>query len=88
MGSNVTVYGADSCSDCRRAKQYLDTNGIAFDWVDVEASPDEVETIMGYNDGRNTIPVIVFADGSHLTEPSNAELAVKLGFTDSSHARR
>jgi len=88
MASTLKVYGTDSCSDCRRAKQYLDTNGIAFDWVDVEARPDEVETIMGYNDGRKTIPVIVFADGSHLTEPSNAELAAKLGFTDTSHARR
>jgi len=79
MGSNVTVYGADSCGDCRRAKQYLDTNGIAYDWVDLQASPDEIETVKGYNDGRTTIPVIVFPDGSHLTEPANAELAAKLG---------
>ncbi len=78
MESNVKVYGADFCADCRRAKSYLDTNGIAYDWVDVEASPDEIETVRRYNDGRKTIPVIVFPDGSHLTEPSDEELAAKL----------
>ncbi len=83
MGSTLKIYGTDSCSDCRRAKQYLDTNGTAYDWVDLEASPDEIDTIMSYNDGRKTIPVIVFPDGSHLTEPSNAELAAKLAVVGS-----
>jgi len=87
MGLTLKVYGTDSCGDCRRAKQYLDTNEIAYDWVDLAASPDEIETIKSYNDGRRTIPVIVFPDGSHLTEPSNAELDAKLS-VDASHQPR
>jgi glutaredoxin len=88
MGWTLKVYGTDSCADCRRAKQYLDTNEIVYDWVDVEASPDEIETIKSYNDGRKTIPVIVFPNGSHLTEPSNAELAAKLTADATPRARR
>jgi len=88
MGSRLKVYGTDSCGDCRRAKQYLDTTGIAYDWVDLQASPNEIETIKSYNDGRTKIPVIVFPDGSHLTEPSNAELAAKLSADASPQTRR
>lgn len=83
MGSKVKVYGTDSCGDCRRAKQYLDESGIVYNWVDIEAHPDEIETVMSYNDGRKTIPVVVFPDGSYLTEPSNAELAAKLAVAGS-----
>jgi len=44
------------------------------DWVDLEANPEEIETVMAFNAGRKTIPVIVFPDGSHITEPTDAEL--------------
>jgi mycoredoxin len=79
MTADITIYGADWCGDCRRAKQYLAKNEIAYAWVDVEANPEEIETVMRYNDGRKNIPVVVFADGTHLTEPSDADLDAKLG---------
>ncbi|MCL1593033.1 MAG: NrdH-redoxin [Actinomycetia bacterium] len=78
MGETPTIYGTDWCGDCRSAKQYFADNSVEYTWVDVEANPDEIETVMRYNSGRRTIPVVVFDDGSHLTEPSNAELAAKL----------
>jgi len=88
MESRLKVYGNDLCRDCRRAKQYLDAHGIDYHWVDVEANPDEIETIKRYNDGRQTIPVIVFPDGTHLTEPSDAELATKLDVAGLSNVKR
>ena len=75
--SPITMYGAEWCSDCRRAKTVLDASGVAYDYVDLEAVPDGADRAFAIS-GRTNIPVIVFADGSHLVEPSNAELEAKL----------
>lgn len=72
-----TMYGATWCRDCRRSKAVLDIRRVDFDYVDLESEPArarEAEDISG----RTSIPVIVFPDGSHLVEPSNAELAAQL----------
>ena len=79
MTPGITMYGAEWCSDCRRAKRYLAKNQIGYRWVDVEANPDQIATVMQYNDGRKNIPVVVFHDGTHLTEPSDAQMDAKLG---------
>lgn len=72
------MYGADWCGDCRRAKAFFDERDIAYDYVDLVDNPDETERVLERNNGVKKIPVIVFADDSHLVEPSNDELAAKL----------
>jgi len=78
---SIVLYGADWCPDCRRSKAFLRDQRVAFTYVDLEAQPDEVATVLDYNDGKQIIPTIVFPDGSHLAEPSNEELAEKIGLT-------
>ena len=75
----IVVYGASWCPDCRRAKQFLSAHRIAFRWVDLEAEPDQVAEVEARNAGKRIIPTIVFPDGSHLAEPSNDELADRIG---------
>ncbi len=75
----ITLYGAQWCPDCRRSKAFLAEQRIPFHYVDLELHPDENETVQRYNDGKRIIPTIVFPDGSHLAEPSDGELAEKLG---------
>lgn len=75
--SEVTFYGADWCGDCRRSKALLNAVGVEFEMKDVEQSAEfteEAKTISG----RTNIPVIVFADGKHLVEPSDPELHAEL----------
>lgn len=72
------MYGADWCGDCRRAKAWFADEGVAYTYVDLIEQPDETETVLERNNGRKSIPVIVFADDSHLTEPSNADLEEKV----------
>ena len=74
----ITMYGADWCGDCRRAKHYFERHDVAYEYVDVAANPDEMDNVIRYNDGRRNIPVVVFSDGSHLTEPTDADLSAKL----------
>ena len=71
------MFGADWCSDCRRSKKLLDGLGIDYDYVDVEAVVDGADRAKAIS-GRTQIPVIVFPDGTHLVEPSDAELSAKL----------
>ena len=75
----VTVYGAYWCPDCRRAKKFLGEQFIPFRWVDIEQDKDGESYVLQKNNGKRIIPTIVFEDGSFLVEPSNAELAQKLG---------
>lgn len=77
--TNLTVYGAHWCPDCRRAKKFLGEQLIHFDWVDIEKDADARAYVEKLNNGKRIIPTIVFTDGSILVEPSNAQLAQKLG---------
>lgn len=75
----IRVYGALWCPDCRRAKQFLGEQRVAYDWIDIDQDPQAAVLVREKNAGKQIIPTIIFPDGSFLAEPSNDELAVKLG---------
>jgi len=75
----VTIYGAYWCPDCRRAKKFLGEQFIPYKWVDIEQDKDGETYVLQKNEGKRIIPTIVFEDDTFLVEPSNAELAKKLG---------
>ena len=77
--ADIQLYGASWCPDCRRAKKFLADQRVPYEWHDIESDPDGVRVVQERNDGKNTIPTIIFPDGSHLAEPSNEELAEKIG---------
>jgi thioredoxin reductase (NADPH) len=79
MTTKLKVIGASWCPDCKRAKTFLGQHRIEFDWVDMESDPTAQAEVESINDGKRIIPTIIFPDGSILTEPSNDELAEKLG---------
>ncbi len=79
--NDITVYGAPWCPDCRRAKAFLVSHEVAFDWVDIDEDPEGLAKVRELQSGGQTIPTIVFPDGSLLLEPSDEELASKLGIS-------
>lgn len=78
MQAKITMYGADWCGDCRRSKRFLDSNEVSYEYIDVEADPTAADKVIEINGGMRSIPVILFPDGSHLTEPSDNALKEKL----------
>jgi thioredoxin reductase (NADPH) len=76
---DITLYGATWCPDCRRSKAFLSEQRVPYHYVDLEVNPEATSIVEGFNDGKRIIPTIVFGDGSILVEPSNEELADKLG---------
>ena len=79
MESRIKVYGAKTCPDTRRARQFLEGHNISYAWIDVDEDPEALSLIKSVNDGQRTTPTIFFEDGSIQFEPTNAELAQKLG---------
>jgi len=80
----ITMYGEDWCGDCVRAKRFFADNKVDYRWVDLENDENKHfidSEVLRRNNGKKSIPVIVFADDSHLTEPTNAQLAAKLGIS-------
>ena len=76
--AQITMYGAAWCGDCRRSKKFLDENKVAYNYIDVESDESAAEKVIEINGGMRSIPVIIFPDGSHLTEPSDPALKEKL----------
>jgi len=79
--AKIQVYGAPWCPDCKRSKQFLGEQRVAYEWIDIDKQPAAAQVVREKNNGRQIIPTIVFEDGSVLAEPSNDELARKLGLT-------
>ncbi len=77
----LTVIGASWCPDCRRTKSFLGEQRIKYDWIDLDTHPEATALVEELNNGNRIIPTVVFADGTHLAEPGNDELADKLGLT-------
>ncbi len=77
----ITVYGAPWCPDCKQSKQFLGEQRVQYNWVDIDEDEEGRRRVQELNDGKQIIPTIVFEDGSILVEPSNAELAAKLGIS-------
>lgn len=77
--AGIQVIGAPWCPDCKLSKQFLGEQRIAYEWIDIDQDPAAARRVRDLNDGKQIIPTIVFPDGSFLAEPTNAELAEKLG---------
>ena len=81
--NRIVMYGTTWCPDCARAKQVLNRYKATFEQVDIEKDEKARDYIVKVNKGFQSVPTIVFPDGSILVEPSNAELEKKLGFAKS-----
>jgi glutaredoxin len=76
---NIQFYGALWCGDCIRSKIFLDKNQIAYDFHNTDEEAGAIELVERYNRGMKSIPTIIFNDGSFLTEPTDEQLAKKIG---------
>jgi thioredoxin reductase (NADPH) len=82
----IQMYGTPWCPDCQRAKQFLSEQRIPYAFTDVDSDAAGRALVEEVNHGKLIIPVLVFEDASTLVEPSNADLAAKLGLqTEAKH---
>ena len=72
------MYGAGWCADCKRSREWFKSNNIEYDYIDIDSVEGAADKVAEINKGLKSIPTIIFADGSILVEPSNAQLAKQL----------
>ncbi len=75
----VTMFSTTWCGYCRVLKKALDREGIAYTEVNIEQHPDAAEYVTKVNNGNQTVPTLLFPDGSAATNPSLGEVKVRLG---------
>jgi len=74
----VTMYSTTWCGYCHRLKKQLEREGIAYTVVDIEQVPEAAQFVMSVNDGNQTVPTVVFPDGTTATNPSVSEVKGRL----------
>lgn len=74
----ITMFTTDWCGYCKRLKKQLDTVGIGYTEVNIEHVEGTAELVMSLNGGNQTVPTILFPDGSSATNPSLAQVQGKL----------
>ena len=64
--TNITVYGAPWCPDCKQSKQFLGEQRVPYNWVDIDQDEEGRQYVQKANNGKQIIPTILFEDGSIL----------------------
>jgi mycoredoxin len=80
--AGFTMYTTPWCGYCHRLKSQLDSEGIAYDIVDIERYPEAAQIVESANDGNQTVPTLVYRDGTAQTNPSLAQVKQKLASLD------
>jgi mycoredoxin len=75
---SLTMYSTGWCGYCHRLKGQLDREGIPLEVVDIERHPEAARIVEKVNDGNQTVPTLVYADGTAMTNPSLAQVMEKL----------
>lgn len=75
----VTMFSTTWCGYCRRLKTLLDREGIAYTEVNIEQDADAATFVEQANGGNQTVPTVLYPDGSVETNPSLAQVKERLG---------
>lgn len=76
--ASVTMYSTTWCGYCFRLRKQLDREGIAYDVIDIERDEDAAFRVMQVNGGNQTVPTMIYSDGTAQTNPSLLEVKAKL----------
>lgn len=79
MSDQLTMYSTPWCGYCQRLKSQLDGEGIAYREINIELDPAAADFVMSVNGGNQTVPTVVFPDGTAKTNPSLKEVKGLLG---------
>ncbi|MFI0483856.1 mycoredoxin [Actinomadura sp. 9N215] len=81
----LTMYTTSWCGFCRRLKSQLARDGIEMVEVDIERDPAAADFVMSVNGGNQTVPTILYPDGTAATNPSAKEVRRRLAEIAKTH---
>lgn len=74
----VKMYTTQWCGFCRRLKGQLSRVGVEVAEIDIERDPEAADFVMSVNGGNQTVPTLLFEDGSTMVNPSAAQVQARL----------
>lgn len=74
----LTIYSTPWCGYCTRLKRQLDREGVGYADIDIERVPAAEALVKSLNGGNATVPTVVFADGSSLTNPTLRQVVARV----------
>jgi mycoredoxin len=74
----ITMFTTNWCGYCSRLKTQLDKSGVGYREVNIEEVDGTAQLVMSLNNGNQTVPTVLFPDGSSATNPSLAQVQAKL----------
>lgn len=78
MPTPITLYGTPICPGLPPVRGLLGQAKVPYDYIDITRDPAAAAKVRALNDGNESVPTLVFPDGSSLTEPSAGQLKEKL----------
>lgn len=84
MPEPIILYGTPTCPMIPPVRGMLQRAGADFQYVDISRDKEARARVRDINNGNESVPTLVFPDGTTLTEPSGAQLQARLkaeGFT-------
>lgn len=88
MSDTITMYKSDYCPHSFSVERFLRKNKLDVDYISIDGNPEARRTLIELNKGYASVPTLLFADGTQLTEPSIGDLRKKLGIPTPSLADR
>jgi mycoredoxin len=77
--TDVTIYSTVWCGYCSRLKAQMTREGITFTEVDIELDPEAAAFVESVNGGNQTVPTVLFADGTATSNPPIGRVKELLG---------
>ena len=74
----ITMFSTSWCGYCRRLKTQLDAQGIGYREINIEDVPGTAELVEQLNGGNQTVPTVLYPDGSAATNPSLNDVKARL----------
>lgn len=75
---SVTMFTTSWCGYCKRLKKQMDDAGVPYTEVNIEETPGTAELVETFNNGNQTVPTVIFPDGSAATNPSLVHVQERL----------
>lgn len=77
--TGIRVVGHRWAADSHQVKDFLSRNQVPYMWMDIETSAEGQQLIQSVGVDPAHLPMVLFPDGSHIEEPTNTELAERIG---------
>ncbi|MET0989945.1 MAG: mycoredoxin [Glaciihabitans sp.] len=76
---SVTMFTTSWCGYCKNLKKQMDKAGVLYTEINIEEVEGTAEVVASVNGGNQTVPTLIFPDGSTATNPSLAQVQTRIG---------